>query len=89
MKVRRPAEVFPPGDYIKGELEERGWTQAELADIMGRPVQLINEIIAAKRGITPETAKGLGAAFGNGAQTWLNLEAAYSFGSPERIKTRQ
>jgi HTH-type transcriptional regulator/antitoxin HigA len=77
MVERIPAEVFPPGEIIKEELDERGWTQAELADIMGRPPRVVSEIIAGKRAITPETAKGLAAAFGTGATLWINLEGLY------------
>ena len=84
MKELVPAEVFAPGEFIKEELEARGWMQDDLAEIMGRPVRLINEIIAAKRGITPETAKGLGDAFGTGAQFWMNLESAYRL---SRVRT--
>src|SRR5579862_7827246 len=71
------AEVFPPGEFLRDELEARGWTQTEFAEILGRPVRLVNEIIAGKRGITPETAKELAAALGTSAMMWLNLEAAY------------
>ncbi|MBI4320651.1 MAG: HigA family addiction module antidote protein [Chloroflexi bacterium] len=77
MVDRKVAEIFPPGDYIKEELEARGWTQIELAEILGRSARMVNEIICAKRGITPDTAQGLGDAFGTGAQVWLNLESAY------------
>jgi HTH-type transcriptional regulator/antitoxin HigA len=77
MKDRRPAEAFPPGEFLREELEERSWTQTDLAEILGRPVRLINEIIAGKRGITPETARGLGDALGSPPQYWLNLESAY------------
>jgi HTH-type transcriptional regulator/antitoxin HigA len=77
MAEQRPVEVFPPGEFLREELEERGWTQVDLAEILGRPAQLVNEIISGKRGITPETAKGLGAAFGTSAELWLNLEQAY------------
>ena len=52
----RPAEAFSPGEFLREELEERGWTQADLAEIMGRPLVLVNEIIAGKRGITAETS---------------------------------
>lgn len=72
-----PAEVFPPGEFIREELEERGWTQEDLAEILGRPRRLVNEILMGKRGITTETANGLGAAFGTSAQFWLNLDSAY------------
>ena len=72
-----PAEVFPPGDFIREELEERNWTQEDLAAILGRPLRLVNEVISGKHGITPETATGLAAAFGTSPQLWLNLESAY------------
>src|SRR5215510_12360825 len=77
MSERIPAEVFPPGDFIKEELEAREWTQADLAEILGRPPRLVSEIINGKRAISPETAKGLGDAFGTAAQFWMNLESAY------------
>ena len=59
------------------ELSQRGWTQADLAEFMGRPLRSINEIINCKKGITAETAIGLGKAFGTSAEYWLNLESAY------------
>ncbi len=77
MAERIPAEVFPPGEVIREELEARGWSQVELADIMGRPARVVSEILSSKRAITPETAKGLGAAFGTGPSFWINLEGAY------------
>ncbi len=77
MSTRTPAEVFHPGEFIKDELIERDWTQADLAEILGRPVQAVNEIVAGKKTITPETARGLGDAFGTGPELWLNLENTY------------
>ena len=77
MAKTTPAEVFPPGEFIQDELDARGWTQTDLADILARNFRLVNEVVNAKRGITPETAKGLAAAFGTTAQLWLNLQAAY------------
>ena len=74
---RRPAEVFPPGDFLREELEERGWTQDDLAAILGRQVRTVNQIIGAKRSITTDMAKGLSAALGTSPEFWLNLEAAY------------
>ena len=77
MNARIPAEVFPPGEFLAEELEARGWSQTELGEILGRPPRLVNEIIAGKRAITPETAKGLSAAFGTSAEYWMNLETSY------------
>lgn len=83
MNDRIPAEVFPPGEFIRDELEERGWTQADLAKIMARPIPTISMIINGKTSITPETAIELSNAFGTSAQFWLNLETAYQLSKIE------
>ena len=77
MTERIPAEVFAPGDLIREELEARGWTQTDLAEILGRPMRTVSNILTGKTAITPETAQGLGEAFGVGAQFWLNMESSY------------
>ena len=77
MNARVPAEVFPPGEFLRDELEARDWSQQELADILGRDPRLISELIGAKRAITPETACGLAEAFGTSAEYWMNLESQY------------
>lgn len=77
MNARIPAEVFPPGEFLREELEARSWSQQELADILDRPPRLISELIAGKRAITPETAKGLADAFGTSPDYWMNLEGQY------------
>jgi HTH-type transcriptional regulator/antitoxin HigA len=77
MERRAPAEVFVPGEFIGEELETRGWSQVELAEVMDRPARLISELVSGKRAIMPETAKGLGAAFGTGPEFWMNLERDY------------
>lgn len=77
MRERIPAEVFPPGEFLADELDERGWTQTEFAEIVRRPLKTVNEIIAGKKSITPETAREFAAALGTSPQYWLNLESAY------------
>lgn len=72
-----PARVSPPGRIVQHELDARGWTQTDLAEIIKRPVQAVNEIIRGNKQITPETALELAAAFGTSAQFWLNLEVNY------------
>ncbi|MCY4622421.1 MAG: HigA family addiction module antitoxin [bacterium] len=72
-----PAEAFPPGEYLRDELEERGWTVTEFADIIGRPVQAVSEILNAKKSITPDTALSLSEALGTSPELWLNLQTAY------------
>ena len=69
--------AIAPGEVLAEELEERGVTQKELANLMGRPTQAINEIIRAKKAITPETALGLEKVLGIDAGFWMNLETTY------------
>ena len=71
------AEIFPPGEFLRDELEARNWSQVEFATIIGRPVRTVNEIIAGKRAITPETAIQLEASLGASAELWMNLESQY------------
>lgn len=73
----QPARVFLPGRVISEELEAHGWTQKDLAEIMGRPTQTINEIIKGTKQITPDTALGLADVFGTSAEFWMNLETNY------------
>ena len=72
-----PAEAFPPGEHLRDELTERGWTVAQLAEMMGRPAHVVSEILEAHIEITPELAQALSAALGTSTQLWLNLETAY------------
>lgn len=73
----QPARTVSPGEIIEMELEARGWTQRDLAEIMGRPSQAISEIIRGVKQITPETALELAAAFDTSPEIWINLEASY------------
>lgn len=73
----RPARVVTPGQIIQDELDARGWSQHDLAEIMSRPSQMVNEIIQAKKQITAETALQLAFAFGTSPDFWLNLEMQY------------
>lgn len=72
-----PARAVKPGDILREEMEAREWSQADLAHILGRPIQVVNEILQGRKAITPETALGLARTFGTSAEFWLNLEYAY------------
>lgn len=80
---REAAEVFPPGEFIKEELDARGWSQIDLAEILGRSPVQVNKIIQGTQAISPETARQLAEAFGTSAQLWLNLESAYQLSRTE------
>ena len=72
-----PTEVSPPGETLLEVLEERGITQAELAERTGRPRKTINEIIKGKAAITPETALQLERVLGASASFWNTRETHY------------
>lgn len=72
-----PTMAFPPGDFLAEELEARGWTQTELAEIIGRPAQVVSGIVSGKKEITRDTAAEIGAALGTSAEYWLNLQNSY------------
>ncbi len=69
--------VLSPGAYIQAELTKRKWGQAVLAEILGRTLAAVNEVIKGKRAVTPEMAVALGNAFGQPPALWLHREAAY------------
>jgi HTH-type transcriptional regulator/antitoxin HigA len=72
-----PDVVSVPGETLQEVLDERGISQAELANRTGRPKKTINEIIQGKTAITPETALQLERVLGVPAAFWTNLEASY------------
>jgi HTH-type transcriptional regulator/antitoxin HigA len=72
-----PARLVSPGQILRDELTARGWTQRDLATILGRPEQAISEIISGSKQITPETSLELSQAFGTSPELWSNLEANY------------
>lgn len=71
------AEAFPVGEYIADELEARGWSRSDLAEILQRPPQFVSEIITGKKELTRESAAQIAAAFGTSVELWLNLQDQY------------
>ena len=77
MATNALAEVFPPGEFLRDELEVRDWTQEDFAKIVGMSVRSINQIIVGKQSITPDAARSISKALGTSAELWMNLESAY------------
>lgn len=72
-----PDWTSTPGDTIADLLEERGWTQAELALRTGFTRKHINLLLKGDAPITEETALKLEKVLGSSARFWLGLEAQY------------
>ena len=71
------AKAFPPGEFVKEELEAREWTQQSLAEIMGRQTSVVSAIVNGKRAISLDIATELSSAFGTSVDYWMNLEKSY------------
>ena len=72
-----PDWVSPPGDTILDLIEERGWTQADLAARLGFSPKHVNRLIKGKAPLTEEAALRLGQVLEIGAGFWLTREARY------------
>ncbi len=72
-----PDWVSPPGETILDLIEERGWTQAELAKRLGYTEKHISQLINGKVPLTDEAALRLERVLGSNASFWLAREAKY------------
>lgn len=70
-------DASPPGEFIKEELEARGWSQRDLAFVLGQTEQQLNPLLSGKRAISADMARLLGAAFDVDAQFFANLQSYY------------
>ncbi len=75
--VRVPTHRTPthPGEMLREEfLVPLGLTQQQLADGIRAPYQRVNELVNARRGVTPSTALRLAKFFGVSPDFWMNLQ---------------
>ena len=77
MRETKKFHEVHPGAVLKEELGARGMSAAAFALKLRVPPQRIQEIVAGKRAITPETALRIGTALGTGARIWLAMQQAY------------
>lgn len=69
--------VDPPGEFIKDELEARGWDQSDLAFIVGVSPQQLSPVLSGKLSITTRWAQLFGEAFDVNPQFFISLQAIY------------
>jgi HTH-type transcriptional regulator/antitoxin HigA len=72
-----PDWVSPPGDTILDIIEERGWSQAELATRLGYSTKHVNQLIKGKVPLTDDAAIRLERVLGSSVSFWLAREAKY------------
>lgn len=73
----RPDWVSPPGETILDLIEEREWSQAELAQRLGFSTKHLNQLIKGKAALSEDAALRLERVLGSTANFWLNREAKY------------
>jgi addiction module HigA family antidote len=72
-----------PGKILKEELASRGLSAASFARPLRVPPRRIQEIVATKQAISPETALRIGVALGTGGRIWLAMQQAYDLRKAE------
>jgi HTH-type transcriptional regulator / antitoxin HigA len=72
-----PDWASPPSDTILDLLEERGWTQQQLADLLGYSTEQASQLIDGKAPLTEGDALQLQDVLGIPSGFWLNREAQY------------
>ena len=72
-----PDWASPPGDTIVDLIEERGWTQAELAERLGYSARHVSRLVQGKVALTEDAALRLEPVLGASAGFWLTREARY------------
>lgn len=72
-----PDWVSPPGDTILDLLEEREWTQAQLADRLGYSTKHVNQLVKGKVPLSEDAAVRLQNVLGVTVGFWLKREALY------------
>lgn len=72
-----PDWVSPPGESILDMAEERGWTQAELAERLGYTEKHVSQLMNGKVPVSVDAALRLERVLGSTLDFWLNLEANY------------
>ncbi len=70
-------EQVHPGAMLKEELEARGLSANAFALKLRVPPQRIQDIVAQRRGISPDTALRLEASLGTPARLWLDMQSGY------------
>lgn len=71
------AVTIGPGDHIEEMMEDQGWTQQDLADVLGVSLKHVNKLLNNEQPITLEMAKNLSEAFGPGPEFWINTDTNY------------
>ena len=74
---------------LRDFLEDFGLSQSRLAADLHISPQLLNDILASRRMLTPEHCLKLGRYFGNEPEYWMRLQNHYLFRKTQREKAAE
>lgn len=66
-----------PGEYLEEWIDDQGFSQQRVAEMLGCSRKQVNEIVHGRAPITADTARRLERVVGIPADAWLRYEAAY------------
>lgn len=66
-----------PGRVIKKILSDKGWSQSDLAFVLGQSVPAINSLVSERRDVHAELSKALGLVLGYSPDYFAELQKAY------------
>ncbi|MBC7791741.1 MAG: HigA family addiction module antidote protein [Anaerolineae bacterium] len=80
-------DIRSPGQFIRAQITERGWTQRFLALVLGIEESVVNKLVLDNRAVSAEMAIRLSEVFRVDAETILGLQKTYDL-AKARITTR-
>lgn len=80
---------FPPGEILRGLLEDVGLSANAAAGKMKIPTNRLTAILNGQRGITPDTSLRLGRLLGGSPDFWYRAQARYDFQEAEEKSAAQ
>jgi HTH-type transcriptional regulator/antitoxin HigA len=76
---------YSAGNLLQEILASRNLTQAWLSGAMGRPAQVVSEIVTGKKQITVATAVDLERALSIPAEVWLAAQTVHALRVEQRV----
>ena len=73
-----------PGAVLDDILADLGKSKTEIARLLGISRQMLYDILAERKPVSPTVAARLGKLLGNGPEIWLRLQAGYDAWHAER-----
>ena len=72
-----PNQPRSVGEILKETLAQRGWSQTDLAEVMGQSRLTVHSLVNGRKAVDAAIAIALGAALGPNAAYWLNIDSEH------------